>query len=102
MMADKTNLEMIKSLMIDDDAKIMTDNSYSTFLILHGLSATETYTEDNEGKMMLAKADILDAIVENPDLFYNYSKGDISKDFKKENLIKQADKIRRRFFKFRG
>jgi hypothetical protein len=100
--ADKTNLEMIKSLMLDNDNTILKDDSYITFLMLHGLSATEIYTEYNEGKLMLAKADILDAIVENPDLFYNYTKGDINKDFKKEELIKQADKIRRRFFKFRG
>jgi hypothetical protein len=100
--ADKTNLEMIKSLMIDDENKILNDSSYTTFLMLHGLSATDIFDESNEGKLMLAKADILDAIVENPDLFYNYTKGDISKDFKKQDLINQADKIRRRFFKYRS
>lgn len=98
----KTNLDMLQFLILDTDNKVFSQEEYEMFLELHGFTPSDEYSPSGLGRLYLVKADLLDAIVENPDKYYSYRKGDISKTFDKKELINNADKIRRRFNKFRS
>ena len=90
-----TALEKLKNILADTDNKIFDDTYYSNYLQMFEIDPADTGVEI--GKIFLVKANLLETIADNPNLFESYSQGDISKQYKKEELREQAKAIFRRY-----
>jgi hypothetical protein len=90
-----TALEKLKTILADIDNNIFDDVYYSNYLMLFNIDPSDENVEI--AKIFLIKANLLETISDNPKLFENYAQGDISKQYKKEELRKQAQAIFRRY-----
>ncbi|HPB87828.1 MAG TPA: hypothetical protein PLP59_09925 [Thermotogota bacterium] len=90
-----TNLALIKTVFLDTDNVIFSDDEYSAFLTLEGLTPSDEASEDLTG-LMLTKAALLEAIAGNPEKFKAYSQGSVQENYDKRFLFELAQSIRRR------
>jgi len=91
-----TNLALIKTVFLDSDNAIFSDDEYSAFLTLEGLEASVEASGDVTN-LMLTKAALLEAIAGNPEKFKKYSQGSVEEDYDKRFLFEMAQSIRRRY-----
>jgi len=96
-----TNLEMLKLLFMDLENKIISNEEYTLFLQKNNLEPSETYTEGNFSLIELTKADILEAFLNNPEKLTDYTKGEITKKYKKEMLYTIIRNIRNKYVKLK-
>ena len=91
-----TNLALLKTVFLDSDNAIFTDDEYNAFLTLEGLTPTDEAAKDITN-VMLAKAALLEAIAGNPEKYKKYSQGSVDEDYDKRYLFEMAQSIRRRY-----
>ena len=96
-----TNLEMLKLLFVDLENKLLSNEEYSLFLQNEKIIPSETYTEGNFSLIELTKADILEAFLNNPEKLTDYTKGEITKKYKKEMLYTMIRNIRNKYIKLK-
>jgi len=96
-----TNLEMLKLLFMDLENKIISNEEYTLFLQKNNLEPSETYMEEKLPYIELTKADILEAFLNNPEKLTDYTKGEITKKYKKEMLYTTIRNIRNKYVKLK-
>ncbi len=99
-----TYLEALKILLGNYSGEgILDDQFYINIGIIKGIDVTSNYvySDENYDDLMILKLEVLGCILSNGELLTNFSKGEVSKDFTKDLLLKERDRLISRFPKGR-